>query len=276
MVRIEVKSSQSRVPSAWVEIENITDEQCQEMYAVLDSSLSAELQVSNAAAQALQFAIELCPNANPSDLWHHVIYRHLLDYGFSDQRWKRVSGFALERAFVNIYRPRFEPYGLRLRILPASEASRLLAALNVRVKASKVDIFLEGLRGESWDIFGALHAKSSIAERIQDDVPASLALMRHGFLSVALTMDVKSFPPPHGNGVNHGELGGRSFAVEKSRPKRAYIEEDGQFDALFSFNLRTPPSPPQTASGKRIYTLSLSKPQPDAFVSFVVNHWRAR
>lgn len=275
MTRIEVKSSQPSVPSVWVEIENITTNQRRQVHTTIDTLLAKEKQVSNAVAKALVFAVELCPNANPSDLWHHVIYRHLTSRGFNDQRWKRVSGFALERALVEIYIPRLEPYGVRARILPAPEAAQLLSSLGVPVKASKVDIFLEGLRQAGWHVFGAAHAKSSIAERIQDDVPASLAFMQRRLLSVALTMDVKSFPPPHGDGVNYGELGGRSFEIEKARPKRAYIEEDGQFDALFSFNLRTPPSAPRTPSGKRIYTLSLSERQPDALVDFIVGRWRS-
>lgn len=274
MIRIEVKSSQRGVLSVWVEIENITTDECRQIYSTIDIFIAKEKQVSNAVAKALAFAVQLCPNANPSDLWHQVIYRHLISRGFSDQRWKRVSGFALERALTEIYTPRLEPYGVRPRILPAREAAQLLSALGVPVKASKVDIFLEGLRPGGWQVFGAAHAKSSIAERIQDDVPASLAFMQRGLLSVALTMDVKSFPPPHGDGVNYGELGGRSFEIEKARPKRAYIEEDGQFDALFSFNLRTPPSPLRTPSGKRIYTLSLSERQPDALAGFIVACWR--
>ena len=150
VARIEVKSSQYRIPSVWIEVENVTDRQCQKIYATLDSLLSTEKQVSNAVAKAFQLAIELCPRANPSDLWHHIIYRHLLARGFSDQRWKRVSGFALERALVNIYAPRLDPYGVRARLLPALEASRLLAALGVRTKASKIDIFLEGFRSDGW------------------------------------------------------------------------------------------------------------------------------
>jgi len=48
-------------------------------------------------------------------------------------------------------------------------------------------------------------------------------------------------------------------------------------DALFSFNLRTPPSPANTVSGRRIYTLPLAGPvQPDAFVSFVADAWQLR
>lgn len=276
MARIEVKSSQAGVPSTWVEVTSVTDSERGRIYQILDDLLSREPQVSDAVAKALIFAVELCPEANPSDLWHHIIYRRLLDRGFSDQRWKRVSGFALERALVELYGPRLEPHGVRARILSAPEAAQILATLSIPVKPSKVDIFLEGLTGSSWRIFGAVHAKSSIAERIQDDVPASLAFMSRGLLSIALTMDAKSFPPPHGDGVNHGELGGRSFDIEKTRPKRAYIEQDGQFDALFSFNLRTPPSPTRTPSGKRIFTLSLTETQPDAFVTFMVDRWRHR
>ncbi len=161
-----------------------------------------------------------------------------------------------------------------MRILSASEANSLLARLGIReTRATKIDLFLEGLVGGEWKIFGAAHVKSSIAERIQDDVPASRAFMARGLLSIALTMDAKSFPPPHGDCVNYGELGGRSLGIEKERLKRNYIEVDGQFDALFSFNLRTPPSAPQTRSGKRIYTMSLHEKPPDQLVRFLLGHW---
>ena len=134
-----------------------------------------------------------------------------------------------------------------------------------------------GYDAKIWRVFGAVHAKSSLAERIQDDVPASLAFMKAGLVSVVMTMDSKSFPPPHGDGVNHGELGGRLPGTKKERPKRDYIEVDGQFDALFSFNLRTPESPVITPSGRRIFTLPLAGvAQPDAFVSFVSDAWEQR
>ncbi len=164
-----------------------------------------------------------------------------------------------------------------MRILSAVEANTLLLELGItEAKASKVDLFLEGLREDTWRVFGAAHVKSSIAERIQDDVPASLAFMDRGLLSIALTMDAKSFPPPHGNCVNYGELGGRSLGVEKERLKRNYIEVAGQFDGLFSFNLRTPPSPPLTSSGKRIYAMSLHEGQPDQLVRFLMEHWNSQ
>lgn len=210
------------------------------------------------------------PKANPSDLWQHVIYRRLLELGWSDQRWKRVSGFALERAIVEIYAPRLLPFGIQIQILPAAEANKALMGLGITdVKATKVDLFLKNQSEQGWLVLGAAHVKSSIAERIQDDVPASRAFMDRGFVSIAITMDAKSYPPPHGNCVNYGELGGRSFGVEKARLKRNYIEVDGQFDGLFSFNLRTPPSPAKTQSGKRIFTLSLFDEEPDQLVRFL-------
>ena len=100
--------------------------------------------------------------------------------------------------------------------------------------------------------------------------------MDAGLMSIALTMDAKSFPPPHGDCINYGELGGRSSGVEKERLKRNYVEVNGQFDGLFSFNLRTPESPAHTPSGKRIFTLSLCENQPDKLVRFLVEGWAAR
>jgi hypothetical protein len=219
---------------------------------------------------------EKCPKANPSDLWQHVIYRHLLQLGWSDQRWKRVSGFALERAFVAIYEPRLLPYDIRMHILAGAEANRVLNKVGITdTRSTKIDLFIEGLHKNEWLVFGAAHVKSSIAERIQDDVPASLAFMSRGLLSIALTMDAKSYPPPHGNCINFGELGGRSLGIEKERLKRGYVENTGQFDALFSFNLRTPPSPEKTVSGKRIYSMKLHDRQPDKLVQLLTAHWKS-
>jgi hypothetical protein len=63
------------------------------------------------------------------------------------------------------------------------------------------------------------------------------------------------------------------MGVEKERVKRNYIEVTGQFDALFSFNLRTPPSPERTLSGKRIYTMPFHGSQPDQMVQLLSQRW---
>ncbi len=274
MASVECRSAQAGVDSVRVEVAGITDEELAVARATLDSLLETERQVSDAVAKGFAAAAKLCPRANPSDLWQHVVYRYLLAKGWSDNRWKRVSGFALERSLALIYRPRLAQHGLRMRILSSNEASAFLATLNAEVPTTKVDLFLEGWLHDHWRIFGAAHVKASIAERIQDDVPASRAFMTAGLLSVALTMDAKSYPPPHGDCINYGELGGRSVGVEKDRLKRNYVEMSGQFDALFSFNLRTPPSPRVTPSGKRIHTLSLNDDQPDTLVRFLRAGWQ--
>ncbi len=282
MARIECKSVQAGVPSALVEIDNVTDAEVRQARKRLDQRIDSHIangeQVSTVVANSFLELANTCPKANPSDLWHHVIYRHLLSKGWSDARWKRVSGFALERAFATLYGPRLASYGVRIRILPAGEANAILSKLGIKdTRSTKIDLFVEGKRGTEWLVFGAAHVKSSIAERVQDDVPASLGFMQQGLLSILITMDAKSYPPPHGIGINFGELGGRTMAVDKDkvRLKRGYIENAGQFDALFSFNLRTPPSPANTPSGKYIYTMSLHDKQPDAMVRMIVNHWKS-
>lgn len=276
MARLECRSSQRGVPSAWVEVDGITDAEVAKARNRLDKLLLGDGQISTSVATAFLEIADLCPRANPSDLWQHVIYRHLLESGWSDQRWKRVSGFALERAFVLAYSDRLLLHGIRMRILAADEANRLLEKLGLTgTKATKVDVFIEGMVGKEWLVFGAAHVKSSIAERIQDDVPASLEFKSRGLLSIALTMDSKSYPPPHGNCVNYGELGGRSVGIDKDRLKRGYIEIGGQFDALFSFNLRTPESLAKTQSGKRIFAMSLHDRQPDKLVKTLIEYFNA-
>lgn len=277
MAQIECRSVQPGVPSQWVDVCGITDEELATARTRLDQLLELEAQPSTAVAMAFAAVTTMCPAANPSDIWQHVVYRHLLALGWSDQRWKRVSGFALERALVAIYEPRLADYGIRMRILGAREATATLDALGIDgATASKIDLFLEGEGADGWGVFGAVHVKSSIAERIQDDVPASRAFMERGLLSIALTMDAKSYPPPHGDCVNYGELGGRSLGIEKERIKRSYVEDRGQFDALFSFNARTPPSAAETPSSRRIYAMGLHDAQPDTLVNFLVAAWTLR
>ena len=274
MATIECKSIQPSIPSCWVEVEEITDRQVSKARTRLDVLLSDGRLVSDAVAMAFVDVVRMCPKANPSDLWQHVIYRHLLNKGWNDNRWKRVSGFALESALVWIYEPRLAPYDLRMRRFYRKEASRFLVTLDSNIRPSKVDLFLEYKTDKSWRVLGAAHVKASIAERIQDDVPASRTFMGANLISIVLTMDAKSYPPPHGDCVNYGELGGRSVGVDKERLKRNYIEEEGQFDGLFSFNLRTPSSPANTPSGKRIYTMSLGDTQPDQLVTFLMEKRR--
>ena len=182
MATIECRSAQPGVAPQFVNVDGITDAEVLDARAALDRLITTEEQISTAVARAFVSVVTTCPDANPSDLWQHVIYRHLLNSGWSDNKWKRVSGFALERALVAIYEPRLAPHKLRMRILDAAEANAFLMRLGTPIRATKVDLFLEGRipdnQGrEYWRTFGAAHVKSSIAERIQDDVPASRAFM---------------------------------------------------------------------------------------------------
>ena len=274
MAIIECRSAQPNVPSVMVEIAGITDDQVSQAGRMLNAYLRAENQISDAIAKSFADITTLCPQANPSDLWLQVIYRHLLIEGWSDSRWKRVSGFALERALSLIYAPRLAKYDLRMVTLPSKDVEDALARSSIAIAPSKADLLLQARLDGEWMLFGIAHVKASIAERIQDDVPASIETMNAGLASVILTMDAKSYPPPHGNCVNYGELGGRSVGKEQRRIKRDYVEVNGQFDGLFSFNLRTPESPTKTASGKRIHALSFNDPQPDKLVRFLRDYWK--
>lgn len=86
MAIIECKSAQVNVPSAWVEVQGITDDEVTAIYNLLDQLLESEDQVSTAVARVLVEASQANPVANPSDLWQHIIYRHLLNLGWNDNK----------------------------------------------------------------------------------------------------------------------------------------------------------------------------------------------
>lgn len=281
MVQIKVYSYK-RDESVDVDVENVPDKS----YELIRQNflrLLKDRKAFEAIADAYVYAVELCPIANPSDVWQHIIYRTYIEQGNNEQSWKRASGQGFEEAFAKIYNPRLAQYGIRLVVLSKSSAERALKEmkLNGEIEPSKMDIAIEGncdMKGSEWRIFGVVHGKTSLAERIKDDAPASRIIMKKGFLSVAATLDSKSFPPPHGDGVNHGELGGRTFAagLKENQPKRNYFEKDGDFTNGYSYNLRTPESPEKTKSGSRIKTLSFAEKRPDAFVRDVVAFWNSK
>lgn len=232
---------------------------------IADLLAQPESRVKNrdAIAGAFRFGIDLCPEINASDLWHHIIYRELLRTiadvrGAKDpkQSWVRSSGDAFEICIQDYYNPRLAPDGVWLTAL-FSTADKKKALedmeLHERVGGSKLDLSIRTLDR----IIGGIHAKASLADQVTDDVPASEAMMRAGYLSALVTLDVKSFPLAKNVGAqrayqNRGELGTPS----SPSVKRRYIEEYGHFDLCLSYNARTVPSLPMTmtTSGKRIDT----------------------
>lgn len=280
MVKIKVHSYK-RDKSVIVDVDNVSDENY-ELIKEKFLHLLGKKKAFEAIAEAFVYAVELCPLANPSDLWQHIIYRTYIDEGNNEQSWKRASGQGFEYAFAKIYNPRLAVYGIRLIVLSKKSAEKALKEMKLdgKIEPSKMDIAIEGncdLQADEWRIFGVIHAKTSLAERIKDDAPASRIIMENGFISVAATLDSKSFPPPHGDGINYGELGGRTIAsgLKENQPKRNYFERDGDFTSGYSYNSRTPPSPEVTPSGSRIKTLSFSETQPDMFISDIQNFWLA-
>jgi hypothetical protein len=270
--------SDNREKSVVVDIDNVTDDDYEAIKKNFINLLQTE-KAFEAIASGFLFAVHLCPKANPSDLWQHIIYRTYIEQGRNGQSWKRASGHGFEVAFTRLYNPHLAKYGIRMAKLSTNTAVKALGkmGLNGKIAASKMDVIFEGYCTESdkWKIFGVAHFKASLAERIQDDAPASRVIMNHEFISVAITLDSKSYPPPFGNGINYGELGGRTSlaGIRENQPKRDYFEKYGDFTNCYSYNLRTPASPSVTESGSRIKTLSFAEIQPDDFVKDISDTW---
>ncbi len=256
-----------------VEIDNFTQSNFDETERVLKTSLQNKaIKNRDAIKQAFKKAVESSSNANPSDLWHHVVYRIYMDnlsqfrrVSDSMQSWKRASGDAFEIFLQDYYNPLLINHGIQVVTFTNKkdpvEALKMMGIYG-QVGDSKLDIALMHNCNPSFSpslkngkILGGIHAKASLAERVSDDEPASRAMINAGFVSFLATLDVKSFPPSETVTderayINKGELGSPSNPTDK----RKYIEEHGSFDACFSYNLRTVPSPEKTTSGKKIYT----------------------
>jgi transcriptional regulator with XRE-family HTH domain len=229
----------------------------------------------DAIADALLLAISQMPEANPSDIYHHVVYRlYLREYKRTDpkQSWVRAGGEAVELFFKHHYTPRLAAHGISIQLaFEMREKNKFLIEMGLADQiagGSKLDICLYGTGRKGLVPFAGVHSKASLAERVSDDKPCSERMMAAGFKSYLFTFDAKSFPPPTGDLVNLGELG----TIARPSDKRGYIELHGSFDACFSYNSRTTPSGMRTLSGKKIYTSRFD--DTDALIRQVTDDWR--
>lgn len=245
------------------------------IYAQLNKEHNT-LKNREAIYQALSFAIGNWPQVNPSDLYHHIVYRlYLREYNKTqaDRSWVRAGGEALELFIESHYAPILKPHniGIRWLVKPADKVAALSQmGLTDLVGGSKLDIALYGKVGAREIIFGGIHLKASLAERVSDDVPCSEAMIKKGYSSYLVTLDAKSFPPPLGDLINRGEFG----TLTNASDKRKYIETHGSFSACYSYNLRSVPSGITTISGKKIYTSTFDVKK-DQLPVHIVKAWQA-
>ena len=230
-------------------------------------------------------AVELWPQANPSDLWWFLIYRaycdpynHPAQYARLDfaQSWKRTAGWALELVLEKHYGDTLAKQGINMVRKDSERKERVFRGIDFgqhRLEVDKVDIMLTVGEGVHERMIGVIHVKASFAERRTDDVPMSQALVEAGYISPLWTMDCKSFPSP--SPINRGELG-KTFTAEgqdRRNAKRKDIENDGFFSACFSYNRNTRPTPPDTQAKARIYSCDFANLD-DAFTRFIVSESR--
>ena len=171
-----------------VNVEGIDPQQYQQVSDQLGVELNRQTQTYIGVANAMELATRLCPQANPADLWVHLIYNQFRTrHGRSDQSWKRVSGQALEQVIIDTYNPRLQPHQIRVRFGKEPDAVAL-GLVERGLGGSKTDLVLERRHNGAWTLFGVLHCKASIAERLTDDAPASEDLIAHGYWSSVVTI----------------------------------------------------------------------------------------
>lgn len=234
----------------------------------------------NAVAESFLHAMQLWPNANPSDVWWFLVYRAFCDplnHPPKDARldhsqsWRRTSGWALEKIVVQHYSDFLAQNGVRISLATTEKKNRIVEEINVadRLEADKIDVVLEGETPEGPRFFGVVHVKASFAERRTDDIHMSQLLKSAGYTTPLWTMDCKSSPSDRP--VNRGELG---QATGNRSAKRKDIEDEGYFTRCFSYNSNTIPSPSSLPADRRIYLCNFRDAN-DQFSQFIVNRWKS-
>jgi hypothetical protein len=111
---------------ATVTLAGITEKQYGEISDYLGAQLERPSQAYIGVSNAMQMALDLCPKANPADLWVHLIYHQFRNrFKKSDQSWKRVGGQAWEQTIMSIYNRRLSGAGISIRFAKRADATTL-------------------------------------------------------------------------------------------------------------------------------------------------------
>lgn len=138
----------------------------------------------------------------------------------------------------------------------------------------KADVIVVGENPNKEKIaFGVVHVKASFAERRTDDVPLSRELIQGNYASPLVTMDCKATPSERP--FNKGELGETQDSGKRVSSKRLDIERERAFDAVFSYNTNTLPTPLGANVSARIYVCGFRNPD-DPFSQYLVRKWHDR
>jgi hypothetical protein len=255
------------IPSLGISIDRFTAADKRAVETQLSKLLARpEAVMSNKTAilKAFELGMMRAPGVNPSDLWHHIVYRHYLRIisiarpriADGGQSWRRASGDAFQIFVQDYYNPRLAKHGISLRSLSGAADERATLSRMGLVGAfrpAKIDLIAE--RGSN--IIGVLFLKASVAERIMGDSDASSHIMNTGRFTAFVTLDVKSYPPR--NYTNRGEFG----TPAKPSDKRLIVEQSGRYHLCVSYNSRTAPSIPPTSSGRLIVVPKLGQRRAD-------------
>lgn len=254
-----------------------TQEELDRVLRNLREGLAADQGPTAAVVNCFFLAVELWPDANPSDLWLFLLDRAYCDHanhppgrapGDISQSWKRTGGYALEAILRTHYGAFLAERGISVRKRTRREDTALLrGAINdPRLIPAKADVVVTRVQvgGGGEELMGVVHVKTSIAERRTDDIPLSDRLLENGYLAVFWTFDCKSFPDEAP--VNLGEYG--SVNEGEVNDKRGDVEQHGYFSACFSYNQNTVETASEDAVS-RIHVCNFTNPD-DAFSRFLL------
>ena len=258
-----------------------SEDEFEKVANVLKKGLASKYSRADAVADTFLYAVQVWPDANPSDLWTFLINRIYCDRSYHpdanarlnlEQSWKRTSGWALERILVAHYATFLTQNGLTAKIGSKAEKSELLGSIDdSRIVPDKADVLLSYNSDGTEQLLGVVHVKASIAERRTDDVPMSQALINAGYVSAFWTMDSKSFPSEHP--VNRGEFG--DIGARHVSDKRRDFEEHGYFSACFSYNRNTMPTSEDSDALAGIFVCDFRDPD-DHFSQFLIDSLRRK
>ncbi|NWN87282.1 MAG: helix-turn-helix transcriptional regulator [Micrococcaceae bacterium] len=265
----------------------LEDSSIDEFNAIL-LTLRDELATAS-ASEAIVFsflkAVELWPHLNPSDLWYFFISRayqddfnHPASSAGKDwsQSWKRAGGWSLEAIFLEHYNPFLKQHGIELQMPDPALKREYLDQMDILGHAGveKADVIVVGETDTGEKVaYGVVHVKASFAERRTDDVPLSRELIQGNYASPLVTMDCKATPAARP--FNKGELGETQDSGKKVSSKRLDIERERAFDAVFSYNTNTRPTPRGANVSARIYVCGFQDPD-DPFSRYLIRKWRDR
>lgn len=214
---------------------------------VIETFISGQSRKSKLISRAFNTVV-VNEQINPSTAWNSVVKPVYIDIYDNINSWRSASGAAFREFILEYYNLRFPPQ-YKIESISNRRSKDIITDLNLStVLPEHLNLIIKVQYGGGWSIIGAIHAHTSLRNRLSSVESVSKSLVESGYVSPVMTLDTQ-----------------KELDAESQRSlNRELIENRDSFSNMYCYNTNVDPTT-SGSSSKYIKTVHIPRDS-DVFI----------